>query len=542
MKKITLLLALFACVCANAQWVTDTAANTLVADSTSDDAKSIGTANGKTFIVFWKSVPAPTNYELRVQLLDAAGVQQFGPDGMLVSNTIPMSTFTYVWKLAADKNDNLYISVTGSGTGSPGFVFKIDTEGNSLWANGLNLGAGLVPTVLPLNNGDVVVAYWPGSGKAKMQRFTPEGTPVWATPTEIIGASLTSATIPADLYELSGDDFTVVFHQKFNFGVASNLYFQKYSLSSGVQTWEVPTQISNKGTAYNAFYSGAQDGDVIYYGYSGATGLRYDSFIQRMNPDGTTPWGINGIDFDTNTTNYEIDTKIAFEAGSAYVWAIARYTPSTQDIYGEYVQKLDKITGARQFTDNAKEVFAINNSQRNHIGDLFLQDDMPLFLFKTGLDNGASPVTLSAALLDGNGDLAWAETVPVATFAASKGRISLNKPVNGQAVAVFTEQKTAGETKIYAQNFSSAILATQNFELAGNAMKLYPNPAGAVFNIESKMPMQLVSVYNVSGQLVHTSQAGGVVKAIDSGLWNSGVYFVKVETSEKIFTLKLIKE
>jgi len=328
---------------------------------------------------------------------------------------------------------------------------------------------------------------------------------------------------------LSGGDIGVVFHQKFNFGVSSNLYYQKYS-SSGIQTWEVPTQLADKGTAYNAFYSPAQDGDVIYYGYSGATGTRFDSYVQRINPDGTIPWGINGIDFDTNTTNYEVDTKIAFAAGSSYVWAIARYTPSTQDIYGEYVQKFDKVTGARQFTDNAKEVFAIDTNYRNHIGDMYLQDDAPLFIVKSGFDSGASPITLNAVLLDVNGDFAWEnDLLPVATFAATKGRITFNQPVNGQGVIVFTEQKTEGQTKIYAQNFVSSVLATNGFETEGKTVKVYPNPSNGIFNISSGAAIQSVAVYNLQGQLVYENKLVGALEtAVDSGSWAKGMYFLDI--------------
>lgn len=544
MKRITLLFALVVCFSVRGQWVSDTATNTLVANSVSDDAKSIGTSDGKTFIVFWKTVAEPINYELRLQLLDAAGNRQFGDDGMLVSNSIPMSTFTYVWKLNIDKNDNLYISVTGSGTGNPGYVFKIDPSGNQAWPTGLSLGSGLVPTVLPLDNGEVVVAYWPGSGKAKMQKFTADGNPIWAAPADITGASTTSATIPADLYEMADHDIAVVFHQKFLFGVSSNLYFQRYGGTTGIQQWEVPTQLSDKGTAYNAFYSGTQDGDVIYYGYSGATGMRYDGFVQRINADGTLPWGINGMDFDTNATRYEMDVKIAFAPGSESVWAISRYTPSTQDLSGEYVQKFDKTTGARQLGDNAKEVFAVDNHYRNHTADLFLQDDAPLFLIKSGLETGASPINLSAVLLDSNGDFAWgSEILPVATFAAAKGRISLNRPVNNQGVVVFTEEKTSGENKIYAQNFATAVLATESFHLQDDAVKLFPNPTSAQITIAGKSQISSISIFNAAGQKVYENAFANLMQAdVDTTSWSNGIYMVKVSTADgKTSAHKLVR-
>ena len=52
-----------------AQWTTDTVLNTLVADSEVGDMQAIGTSEGKTYVVFWKSVAPPVNYELRLQIL-----------------------------------------------------------------------------------------------------------------------------------------------------------------------------------------------------------------------------------------------------------------------------------------------------------------------------------------------------------------------------------------------------------------------------------------------------------------------------------------
>ncbi len=458
MKKITmmLLMAAMGITNANAQWNTDTAVNTLVAASSSSDSQSVGTSTGETYVVFWKTVADPVNYELRVQLLDANGVQQFGPDGMLVSNTLPMSTYTVIWNINIDADDNLYIGATGTGDGTPGFAYKISPEGGSMWPGGISLGTGYVPKVFPLSNGDVVISYFPGSGKGKIQRYTSAGTAVWAAPVEIIPAAAysTRSTIVADIYELANGDLTTVFHTRTSFGVSSLLFAQKYT-AEGEAVWAVPTQLADQATAYNSDYSGTQDGDVVYYGYSTSHSNRFDSYVQRLNADGTTPWGMNGMDFDTNQTNYEMDTRIAFEPGSDYVWAICGYTNTSQSQVGEYVQKFDKATGARQLTNTAKQVFAISGNFDTHAGELHLLNDMPLFISKHGYDNGVTPVTLNATFLDENGDILPDGNFPVATFAASKSDIMLNTPVDGQAVVVFSEQRVEGEQKIYAQSFEA---------------------------------------------------------------------------------------
>ncbi|ESU26572.1 hypothetical protein FLJC2902T_25450 [Flavobacterium limnosediminis JC2902] len=553
MKKITLLFALFTFLYGNAQWTTDTAVNTLVADVLNNDQQVVKCPNGSTFVVFWKSVPAPVNFELRVQLLNANGVQQFGTEGMLISNTIPMSTSTVLMKVTGDSKNNLYVGVTGTSNtaGQPIFAYKINQMGTMLWGpNGISVGNGYLPTILPLEdlneNGNVLIHYMPNTGGiSKLQKYTSTGVPVWAAQVDVLSDNPSSPTSPADLFELSNQQIMVVFHKR-GTGVNSTLFAQKFN-SSGVAQWTVPTQLSNKGTAYNVMtYNGVQDGDVVYYGYSGKTGTRSDSFVQRINPDGTMPWGINGVDFDTNATLYEVDTQIAFAPGSQYVWAMSSYTPSTQDLRGEYIQKFDKITGARQFTDNARQVFPVDNNYRTHAGKLQLINDTPFFLITEGINNGASPVPIKAVLLNSNGYFAWPEqTLPVATFSAPKLHITLTKPVNNsEAVVVFTEPKVTGQNKIYAQKFTLPTLGINDFETAENAVMLYPNPASSFFNIKAMSTIKSVAVYTTLGQNVFTKDLTDSMELnIPTQNWAKGLYSITIETTDnKTLTKKLLKE
>ncbi len=448
MRIKTLLFVLLTSVTTFAQWTPLTDVNTEVATSNSDDMKVLGTVNGKTVSVFWKVVNAPVNYELRMQVLNNQGVKQLGPDGILVSNTLPMSTSTAIMKIATDNNENVYIGVTGT-NGGIGFAFKLDINGNHLWnPNGINLGSGYVVTILPLSTGEAIVA-WNASNQTMMQKYSANGTPVWSAAQQVSNGA-TNGKSPGDLFELSNNEFLLVFHV-LSFGINSTLWAQKYS-GLGVPQWPNPIQLSNKGTAYNTIYSSAQDGNIVYYGYKGATGTHFDSYLQRINPDGTLPWGINGKDFDITTTRNEMDTKIAFATGSPYVWSICNYTNSAQSDYGVYIQKFDKLTGDRQFTDTAKMIYAIGTWKIN-AGDLQLINGLPVFLVKSGYDNGATPTTLHACMLNANGSFAWVyETKPMATYLASKKRVFFSKSTNGKVVASFIETKATGGSKIYAHS------------------------------------------------------------------------------------------
>ena len=542
MKKITFLIAFFMFINVNAQWTADTAVNTQVVDSRGVDMKAIGTSDGKTYVVFWKSVPAPTNFELRLQVLDVDGTKLLGNDGMLVSDTLPMATFTVIWSITIDENDNLYIGATGTESNLPAYVFKLDSSGNHLWgSSGINVGLGFQVTVLPLSTGGAIVS-WRGDGttQAEMQKYDSSGNAIWPSTQLVVAGSNT--TYPADMFEVSNDEYIVVFHA-ISFGINSTIYAQKYD-SDGVLQWGLPTQLSDKGTVFNTTYSGVQDGDVIYYGYTGVTGLRFDSFLQRINTDGTLPWGSNGMDFDVNLTDYEQDTRIAFSPGSQYVWSICTYTSSGQGQKGESIQKFDKDTGARQFTDNAKTLYVVSDDHNVHAGSdpLYLINDQPFFLMKSGFDNGASPVSLNAVFLDANGDFIWPEeSRPVATFAASKSRIQFTKPVNGQSVAVFIEEKSV-EDKIYAQNFSDTSLSIE--ELNMNQVNIqFINPVGDELKIKSDALIKEVAIFDLVGQIIYkNSNINSTYITINSQHWNSSLYVMSIETNTGIQRgIKIIK-
>ncbi|MCB0456109.1 MAG: T9SS type A sorting domain-containing protein [Flavobacteriaceae bacterium] len=521
----------------NAQWTTDTDLNTLVADSEGGDMKALGGSNGNTYVVFWKSVAAPTNYELRLQILDANGNQLLGNDGSLVSNLIPMSTFTVIWNVVLDANNNLYIGATGTGGGDPAYVFKLDANGNNLWGpSGENIGSGNLVTVLPLLDGSIIASWYSGSG-GLMQKIDSNGNSLWPSNQPIeIGAT---DTAPANLFELSGNEFALVYHKLIG-GINSHLYTQKYD-TNGDPVWGAAVQICNQATAFNRSYTGLQDGDVMYMGYFGSSGVRFDSFLQRINPDGTLPWGVNGSDFDTNQTNYETYTEIAFEAGSQNIWAVCNYTNTSQSDHGEYVQKFDKDTGARLLGNNAKEVYSIG-SDNVHAGALQLKNDSPLFLLKKGFDNGATPTTLDVVHLDENGDFAWPEeSRPVATFSASKSRIHYTKPVNHQSVAVFIENKGGGE-RMYAQNFLDEELSVG--DKPTSIMIRYHNPVENLLFLEAEIPIKKMVVYSTKGEkLIDKSKIHKNEITINCASWTSGIYFVKIVAENDVTkTLRIIKK
>lgn len=532
---MTTLICFLSVFIAQAQWTTDTDANTLVVESEALDLQAKGTSDGMTYVVFWKDVGAPVNIELRLQILDPDGNQTLGTDGMLVSDQIPMGTFTVLWNMIVDADDNLYIGVTGTSGGDPAYVFKMDSNGDHLWdANGVNVGSGNKLTILPLSEGGAIVSWLASSGTV-MQKYDANGTALWPSTQPIsLGSGFTA---PDNLFEISGGDYIAVFHSLLS-GIYTNLYAQRFD-SDGNPVWAEATQLSDGSTAFNRNYTGIQDGDVVYMGYFSSANNRFDSYLQRINPDGTIPWGMNGVDFNVEQTDFEMDTELAFSQGSDFVWAVCTFTNTNQSQKGEYVQKFDKNTGERLLTDNAKEVFPIG-SEKVHAGRLWLKNDSPLFLINEGLNNGETPTTLNSVYLDENGDFAWTEeTRAVATFSANKSKVHYTMPIDNQSIAIFVEDKGNGD-HIYAQNIVDENLDTEEFS---GVLLTYTNPVKNKLELNSSLVIEKTVIYNTLGQQVYSKTHQGATQiTVDVESWAPGVYIMKLNTNNGVSkSIKLIK-
>lgn len=113
----------------------------------------------------------------------------------------------------------------------------------------------------------------------------------------------------------------------------------------------------------------------------------------------------------------------------------------------------------------------------------------------------------------------------------------------------------AGNFKFYDENFSVILTNNGKFgsmaryffhvsgvdveEMEARNINVYPNPANSMLNIECEN-LQMVEIYNLQGQLVK-SQAGDATAISVSDLAN-GLYMVRIQTAEGIYTQKIVKE
>ncbi len=452
MKQFYLsLISLLFVLSVNAQWTNNTSVNLEIAALKVGDLQTALTSDGKTWIAFYNDVGGA--YEMRAQLLDASGNKLLGPNGLLVCNQ-PSGSAIFVFNIALDPSNNLVIgfqyNVAAVQTAA---VIKVNTDGSLPWgANGVTLTAGLSPYVFVTSSNETLVTWNNNSPSTLyMQKLDPSGTPVWPSPIVVqVGSTNTTR---GQIIQNSEAYFTLVFQKK-GVGISTTLYAQRYSIVNGAAVWAAPLQISTYTSSGARYYSILAESDTVYYGYYVASGSRFLSYVQRINPDGTLPYGINGAVFSTYSTGsdpYQMTTNIAKTPGSPYIWSVCTYSNTAQSQLGVFIQKFAVATGNKLLDPLGKQVYAISASRDQQIGTLALINDAPLFM-----DYEDVTYKIYATRLDANGDFVWAGnrvelSSTTATAGTPKGRFAFTKVYNNQAVAVWYENRGT-EYRAYAQN------------------------------------------------------------------------------------------
>jgi len=486
MQKL-LLLPLFVVVTlvSPAQWNANTSVNLEVATLPVADMHSLTTSTGKTWIAFYHQNSG--NYDMRAQLLDVDGTKLLGPDGVLVDNK-PSGSATFVFNICKDGNDNLIIAYQDQRSGQLDAVaYKISQTGAHLWSStGVILGQGLSPYPAVLSNGETVVAWSEAiTNTLQIQKINLAGAIAWTTPVTVqVG---TSNTTRGQVVPNLNGNFTLVFQRR-GFGIATTLYAQRYN-SSGVASWTSELQLSTETTSGARYYSVLGEADTTYCGYYSAAGSRFNSWLHRISPSGTLPYGGNGSNFSTATGGadpYQQMTNIATDPGSSFVWSVCSYSNTLQSQYGIYVQKFNKQTGARLLSDNAQNVYPISPSFDTQAGGVALVNDAPVFM------SYDANYKIYATRLDGNGAFVWTgNRVELSSTTASagtpKGRYGFSALSNSQAVGVWTETRN-GIRRAYAQNITPN--GTTGVAIAGFSFTT-PAPAVAACPAPASMSIQL---------------------------------------------------
>lgn len=87
--------------------------------------------------------------------------------------------------------------------------------------------------------------------------------------------------------------------------------------------------------------------------------------------------------------------------------------------------------------------------------------------------------------------------------------------------------------------FVEGTLSTNDF--ASESFSVYPNPVVNQLNIKSNEAVNSVSIFDVTGKLIHNSTPNAISPSIDMSTYNKGIYFVEVTINNAKKTVKIIK-
>ncbi len=170
---------------ARAVWSNDPAVNLGIADGPGEQVvpKVAGGPDGSCYVGWYDN--ASGNYDIRLQRLSPAGIEQWPHNGMVVSSHM-QDTWVTDWDLICDSQGNCVLTFSDIRSGNLDVqAYRIAADGRMLWGpDGINLSQNPAfeptPAVCEASDGDFVFAWGkdpdtPG-GTIQMQRVAPDGS------------------------------------------------------------------------------------------------------------------------------------------------------------------------------------------------------------------------------------------------------------------------------------------------------------------------------------------------------------------------------
>ena len=420
---------------AAAQWSGNPNLNLDIADGASDQAqpKVRPTSDGGCYISWYNGIG--NGYDVRLQRLNAQGVEQWSHNGILVADTSFSSTQDY--GLAVDPSDNAIIAFRDDRSGSVQItVNKIDQAGTLLWGtNGVQVsvvpGAGNNPKIGATSDGNYV-AGWSEGSSFKLQRLDGNGAPQWAPG----GVTFTPATGMYGISEIMGSDSgsVIVLWIRYvtNFMSNKHLYTQKYD-AAGAAQWNSgnPVIVFDANSIQNGYFPTFQSdgaGGGVYGWYE--TGSPRSVYAQHVSASGVELFPHNGANVSTLAGRIRLSPSIAYNPSTSEIFEFWTESNTLQSQWGLYGQKFNSA-GARQWTDSAHEYLPLTGNQNSFIRTVASGAGAMVFWF----DQPGSAAHVIGMGVDGAGNTLWpGGLIQPCAVASSKARLDVALSSNGKAL------------------------------------------------------------------------------------------------------------
>ncbi len=542
---------LFITTSAFAQWSSDPNVNLAVCDTSGSQElpKLVATSDGGCYVSWFDTRSGA--YRVYMQRLNAQGVKQWDPNGLLISaNT--QSTSLVDWDLAVDDSNNAIVVFTDTrnGTSINPFAYKISPQGDFRWgANGVSLSTATTvfqadPKIAKTSDGSFVFVWQYGSSpnQAAMQRLNVAGVKQWGNDPILISGGATEHRWRPSLVA-SDNGSVILLYAGFTGTTISpqnyKLLTQKVS-PTGATLWADTVYSLGRVSGFFVpkIFSDGSNG-VFYVWHDERGGANSTSYVQHFTSSGAKVFPIDGAASSTLAGRLHNDASVAYTPATGETYMFWYETnSSTQSIYGVYGQKFSS-NGTRQWSDSGKAFRPFGGGQPSFIR-CFAKDSSAVGFYLDG-------VTVTTNLVRGfkvdrNGNMLWGSSIKeISSVVSGKGRLTGALTLSGNSLLAWAD-KRLDANGVYAQelNFNGQLgVITSVKEISGETPKEfsleqnYPNP----FNPTTKLSFvighsSLVSlkVYDVLGREVaslvnEVKPAGTYEVTIAGGNLSSGVYF-----------------
>ena len=393
-----------------AQWPTSPASPLILADRSGPQVqpKIAARTDGGFYLSWFDS--STGGYDVYLQRLDVEGVQMWAHDGVLVADRGFSSTQDY--GLSVDTVGNALLAFRDDrGATTEITVSKIAPDGTLLWGSGgvqVSSGGLFVasPRVTGTTDGNVVVT-WTSEADLMAQKLDTNGLPLWG-PGITYTPPATESFSPSDIHASDLGTAIVSFvNQTGGFGAPRHLWAQKLAATDGASLW-----VAGHVQVYDQAGGSLQFGNFppfVNDGMGGAVFAWYTSSpslqvrAQRVLANGTEVFTHQGVEVSTNATRVRVGPRAAFNSTTQETFIAWTEQTSNQSQSGLYAQKLD-AAGARQWTDNGRELLPISSDQVTSVNVLGIGAGALVSWIHTP-SFGNDPVY--AIRVDGNGDFSW---------------------------------------------------------------------------------------------------------------------------------------
>jgi len=520
---------------AAAQWPSDPGANLAIADRTSEQViPKIASAPDNGTYVGWFDLAAGS-YDVYLQRLNAAGVEQWPHNGILVSDH-PQNTSLVDWDLIADSAGNcvlVFADIRGAGDLDVQ-AYKIAPDGTFLWgANGITLSVSTdyepAPRVTEASDGDLVFVWprWPdgGGGKIMMQRLAPDGTLRYPAPLPIAGDPNEQPAFAAIVAADAGSVIVSWVRDVTTFMSSRHVRARKFA-PDGSPLWPAHVNVFDAVSvpiAYTPKLEPDGTGGALVLWHRSQSNL-YNSLLQHLSASGAELFPHNGVEVAT-TAMYHIDPALAYRRATGECFIFWNERNSNQSQWGIYAQKIT-AAGARAWGNAGLELQPVNTIYKSYPRCVQIGDGAAVFYYEepTGQFNRDR---LLAIRIDTNGALVWPTTpLVVSSYLSSKARIPLTIDAAGVTKIVWEDDRN-GNPDVYGQNVNpDGTLGPSQTAIGGAepvapvAILLLPNQPNP-FRGLTELGIAAGTALGANAAFVIADAAGRIVRTIEVPGWAS---------------------